>query len=93
MPLCVGVEVFDTFGCGSDGSISFDVVLHHIKTVNPAVDVWDLFGRSMLKETRRDSRAAHSTSSGHSAGHTQAGDRRTHTSALNTLSTAGSVHA
>ena len=70
--LCRCVEVFDTFGCGSSGLISFDVVLHHIKTVNPAVDVWDLFGRSMLKETRRDSRAAsnsHSHNNSHTAAH------------------------
>ena len=56
--MCLCLKVFDTFGCGESGLISFDVVLHHIKTVNPAVDVWDLFGRSMLKETRRDSRAS-----------------------------------
>ena len=63
----VCAEVFDTFGCSGSGLISFECVLHHIKAVNPAVDVWDLFGRSMLKETRRDSRAAIQRSKGANA--------------------------
>ena len=44
-------KVFDTFGCAESGLISFECVLRHIKAHASTSDVWDLFGRSMLKES------------------------------------------
>ena len=51
-------KVFSTFGCEESGLISFDCVLRHIKqSSEPNADVWDLFGRSMLKEHSQSRKA------------------------------------
>jgi Ca2+-binding EF-hand superfamily protein len=44
-------KVFETFGCSASGLISFECVLRYMKSNQSTCDVWDLFGRSMLKES------------------------------------------